>query len=57
MATISAFFAAVTLAFFVVLGFMAVLAALVVLVFFQEGGLIASTLLAFLVVEVLSSSG
>jgi len=36
---------------------MAVLAALVVLVFFQEGGLIASTLLAFLVVEVLSSSG
>ena len=55
-ATASASVAAVTSALFVVLGFLAVLAALVDLVFFQEDGFVASTLLAFLVIEVSSSS-
>jgi len=54
--TTSASVAAVTSALFVVLGFLAVLAALVDLVFFQEDGFVASILLTFLVIEVSSSS-
>lgn len=54
--TPSASVAAVALALFVVLGFLAVLAPLVDLVFFREDGFVASTLSAFLVIEVSSSS-
>jgi hypothetical protein len=57
LAATSASFAAVKLIFLVVLGFLAMLAVLVVLTFFQADGFIAFTLLAFSVIEVLSSSG